>query len=120
MRFYFIVSFALSLLLTATTYAHDVHKPRHGGQLIQAGVYVVEWVPADSAFYLIDHGEAEIPTAGASGKVVAVSGSDKTTINVVPAGGNRLNLSEALPANAKAVVSVTLPERPPLQFQIGQ
>lgn len=116
-----IIFLLFSLFLTAFVHAHGAgHAARHGGKVIEAGDYTLEWVARENALYLGDHTGADIPADGASGKIVAVSGSGKATITLSPAGGNRLNLSAPLPAGnaVKAVISIALPGRAPLQARL--
>ena len=116
-----IISFFVGLILATTVHAHgEGHAAPHGGQLIEAGDYMLEWVAKDNALYLQDHTGAQVTTEGAMGKIVAVGGGTKVTINLIPAGGNRLNLSEPLPAgnDVKAVISINLPGHAPVQARL--
>ena len=110
----------LGLALAATVYAHGEHPAHHGGQVVEAGDYVLEWVAQENALYLSDHDGKEVSTVGAGGKIIAVGGSNKTTVTLTPAGGNRLNLSEPLPSGngTKAVISITLPGHAPVQARL--
>ena len=110
----------VGLFLTLTAQAHGEHPAQHGGQVIEAGDDVLEWVAQENAFYLSDHDGKDISTAGASGKLIAVGGGTKTTAALTPAGGNRLNLSALLPTgnDVKAVISITLPGHAPIQARL--
>lgn len=110
----------VGLGLALTVQAHGEHAARHGGRLLEAGPYWLEWVAPENAFYLTDHDGNEVATAGADGKVIAVGAGAKTTVTLTPAGGNRLTLSGPLPmgAETKAVISITLPGRPPAQGRL--
>ena len=110
----------VGLFLTLTAHAHGVHVPHHGGQVVEAGDYVLEWVAKENALYLSDHNGKEVSSEGASGKIIAVGGGNKTTVTLTPAGGNRLKLSEPLPTGneVKAVISITLPGHTPVQARL--
>lgn len=92
---------------------------RHGGAMVEtASGFVLELTPRDNALYLYEHSGQPLSVEGASGKVVATGG--KGPITLTPVGGNRLNLAEPLPAGAKAVVSITLPGKAPIQARFEQ
>lgn len=113
----------LGLMLTAAAHGHgEGHAARHGGRLIEAGDYTLEWVAQENALYLSDHGGKDLATEGASGKIIAVGGGKKSAIDLIPAGGNRLNLREPLPtgADVKAVISITLSNRAPIQARLEE
>jgi len=115
-----ILSLIVGLCLTITAHAHGEHIPHHGGQVVEAGDYVLEWVAQENALYLSDHEGKDVSSEGASGKIIAVGGGTKTTATLTPAGGNRLNLSEPLPSGngTKAVISITLPGHAPVQARL--
>ena len=115
-----ILSLMVGLFLTLTAHAHGEHVPHHGGQVVEAGDYTLEWVAQENALYLSDHEGKEVSTEGVSGKIIAVGGGGRTTITLTPAGGNRLNLGEPLPTgnDVKAVISITLPGHTPVQARL--
>jgi hypothetical protein len=99
-------------LAAAPVRAHTDHgKPIYGGVVAEAGVFQGELVvgPKGATLYVTDHG-APVPTAGAGGKMVVLSGSQKTERELVPAGENRLAVSggEPIAKGAKAVATVRL------------
>ncbi|MBI3156294.1 MAG: hypothetical protein HYZ20_12910 [Burkholderiales bacterium] len=97
----------------------DTQAAPHGGQLRTAGSYHLELVVAkdsvearDNAVivYLTDHAGAELPTVGAKGTATILFGKTRTSIALMPDGGNRLKGSGryASTPDMKAIVSVTL------------
>ncbi|MDZ5461483.1 hypothetical protein [Azohydromonas lata] len=119
---------ALALALGGAAFAHDdatldKMKAANGGQLRAAGAQHYELVVAPPgskgealpvAVYVTDHAGAKVPVAGASGNVTVLSGGQKATIALQPAGDNLLKGSGAyVPGHdLKAIVSVTLPGQP--------
>ncbi len=99
-------------LAPAPSHAHADHgKPQHGGVVAEAGTFQGELVagPKGATLYITDHG-APVPTAGASAKLVVLSGSQKAERELVPAGDNRLAVAGDAPLakGAKAVATVKL------------
>jgi hypothetical protein len=99
-------------LAPATSRAHAEHgKPQHGGVVAEAGTFQGELVagPKGATLYITDHG-APVPTAGASAKLVVLSGAQKAERELVPAGDNRLAVAGDAPLakGAKAVATVKL------------
>lgn len=99
-------------MAAAPAHAHSDHgKPMYGGVVAEAGVFQGELVagPKGATLYVTDHG-APVPTAGAAGRLVVLSGGQKTERELVPAGENRLAVSGAEPIakGAKAVATVRL------------
>lgn len=126
--------FAATLVLamgTVPALAHDdatikLLKPANGGQLRMTGVYHFELVvdknakePKDNPVlvYVTDHAGTKIPTAGATGTVTLLAGKLKSTATLQPDGDNRLKgiAKYASAPDLKAVVSITLPNKPPEQ-----
>jgi len=103
--------------LPAAVLAHgDAATGAHGGTLIESGEVVLEWIGARNTICLSDHGSgAPIPSAQAGGRIiVAGAGAQELT----PADGNCLRYPTALAAGSKAVVSIRLPGRPPVQARL--
>jgi hypothetical protein len=101
-----------ALLAAAPASAHEAHgKPMYGGVVAEAGVFQGELVnaPKGATLYLTDHGQP-VPTAGATAKVVVLAAGQKTELDFVPAGDNRLAApaGATLAAGAKAVATVKL------------
>ena len=93
----FVLLLAVAAIVPAVARAHtDEHfdhvKTPHGGQMRMAGPFHLELVVArdELVVYVGDHADAEIPTAGASGRATVVTGKDKVEVPLAPAGGNTL------------------------------
>ena len=110
--------FALSLMLASgQVWAHSDHlKPQFGGITADAEVFQVELVVKGPqlTFYLSEHG-APVESAGASGKLIVLSGKDKEEVALTPNGYQSLGAKlKAKPAKgAKVVASITAPGRDP-------
>lgn len=103
---------SLALAHTAPALAHAEHgQAKYGGLVAEAGLFQGELVAKGSALtlYITNHGEP-VPTSGASAKMTVLSAGQKSEVVFAPAGDNRLAAPSgaALPAGAKAVVSVKL------------
>lgn len=121
----------LFALASASAMAHtdeylDTQQAPNGGQLRMAGAYHFELVVARDGkeakdnpvvVHVTDHAGAKVPTAGAKGTATILSGKAKATVNLIPDGDNRLKGSGAYAStpDMKAIVSVTLPNKPPEQ-----
>ena len=112
----FTLPLALSLLLTAGhAWAHTDHlKPQFGGITADADVFQVELVAKGNqiTLYLSEHG-APVESAGASGKLIVLSGKDKEEVALIPNGYQSLGAKlKAKPAKGtKAVATITAPGR---------
>jgi hypothetical protein len=84
------LALCLSLAMAAAVSAHTA-KPKHGGIVREAGDLSLELVVAgDSAtLHVDDHGKPA-DTAGMSGKLTVLNGSETTEAALAPAGSNRL------------------------------
>ena len=103
---------AAAALACGPAVAHQEHgRPVHGGVVAEAGAFQGELVAAPSGpvLYVTEHGKP-VPTAGATGRLVVLAGTQRNELVLAPAGGNRLApaQSAALPKGAKAVATVTL------------
>jgi hypothetical protein len=107
---------ALSLLLNAgQAWAHADHlKPEFGGITAEADVFQVELVVkgAQIILYLSEHG-TPVETAGASGKLLLLSGKTKEEVALTPSGFQTLSAKlKARPAKGvKAVATISVPGR---------
>jgi hypothetical protein len=107
---------AFSLLLAAgQVRAHADHlKPQFGGVTADADSFQVELVvkSAEVKLYLSEHG-APVESAGASGKLIVLSGKDREEVALAPSGYQTLGaILKARPAKgAKAVATITVPGR---------
>ena len=90
----------------------------HGGQLRMAGVYHFELVVAKDSkevkdnpvlVYLTDHADKKVPSAGTRGTVTILAGKEKTTVQLLPDGDNKLKGSGRYASDPamKAIVSIT-------------
>lgn len=120
-----------ALLAAGAAFAHDdatldATSAPHGGQLRMAGIYHFELVLVKDSktakdnpilVYLSDHAGNKIPSAGASGSVTLLSGATKASAALQPDGENRLKgvAKYASAPDTKAVLSITLPGKPPEQ-----
>ncbi len=106
------LSFASNAVL-----AHAEHgQSQHGGVVAEAGEAQFEIAGKDGRLtvYVTNHG-APVDTAGASGKLTALTGSAKSEFDLKPAGDNRLQGQGSVAAGAKLLINVQWPGRKPLQ-----
>ena len=105
-----IVALGLSFAIAQPVLAHG-EKPRHGGVVSEAKDLSFELVNQNGSavIYILDHGQP-VDTAKASGKLTVLNGSEKTEIDLQPAGENRLTSAGkiSLGKGAKAIASLTL------------
>lgn len=108
----------LSLILSQGAFAHsdeylDTQTAPHGGQLRMAGMQHYELVvkPNEVTVYLSDHAGTKIPSNAAAGTATVLSGKDKASVKLQPAGDNVLKGAGkfGLAPDMKVVVSITLP-----------
>ena len=112
----------LLLVLALSSYgklalAHAEHgQPQYGGVVAEAGEMQFEVVGKDGLLtvYLSNHGNP-IPAAGATGKLVAMAGTNKSEFELKAAGDSRLQGSGSIPAGAKLLINVQWPGKKPLQ-----
>jgi len=120
-----LLALLLAGLVSTSVLAHtdeyfDTKKGPHGGQVRMAGIYHLELVlVADSnahktqlvKLYLSDHGDQPKATAGATANILLVSGKQKSSAMLTPAGENLLTGSAEYAASAdlQAVVQLTMP-----------
>lgn len=122
---------ALALAAGGAALAHDdatldAMKTPHGGQLRAAGIHHYELVVAQPGtkgeslpvvVYVTDHAGAKVPTQGGSGMVTLLSGGQKASIALQPAGENMLKGSGTYvpKADLKAIVQITVAGQPAAQ-----
>ena len=108
-----VLAFGLTFALVQPVLSHE-EKPRHGGVVSEAKDLNFELVNqnGNAVIYILDHGQP-VDTAKASGKLTVLNGSEKTEVDLQPAGENRLASASNVPLNkgAKAVASLTLGEK---------
>ena len=105
-----VVALAASSVFSGATFAHG-EKPKQGGVLQVVGDVAFELVPKGDAavIYVEDHGKP-VSTAGMSGKLTVLNGTDKSEVELKPAGENRLEANGVkLVKGSKAVASVVAP-----------
>lgn len=110
------IPLALSLMLsTGQVWAHADHlKPQFGGITADADVFQVELVTKGTQIilYLSEHG-APVESAGASGKLILLTGKNKEEVALTPSGFQTLSAKlKTKPARGgKVVASINVPGR---------
>lgn len=115
----------LALSLASAAFAggkdHD-HQPLHGGIVVEAAHLDWELVarPERVVLHVRDHGK-KASTAGASGKLIILSGKDKAEVQLKPAGEDRLEAEGPfqLAPGAKFVATVKLAGKPPANVRFS-
>ena len=106
------IAFGASALTINAALAHT-DKPKHGGVVQAASELSFELVPkGDTAtIYVEDHGKP-FATGGMTGKLTVLNGTEKSEVELKPAGDNRLEAQGVkLTKGAKAVASITTPKK---------
>jgi hypothetical protein len=107
-----VIAIGTSALTFNAALAH-MEKPKHGGVVQAASDLSFELVvKGDGAtIYVEDHGKP-FPTAGMTGKLTVLNGTEKSEAELKPAGDNKLEAQGVkLVKGAKAVASVTTPRK---------
>ena len=107
-----LVALGASALSFNTASAHT-DKPKHGGVVQAASDLSFELVSKGDAatIYVEDHGKP-FATAGMSGKLTVLNGTEKSEAELKPAGDNRLEAQGVkLVTGSKAVASLTTPKK---------
>ncbi len=112
-KFLALVAIAASVAATGA-YAHG-DKPKHGGIVQSASNDIsFELVNKDgkATIYVEDHGKP-VATAGASGKLTVLNGTEKTEVPLEPTADNILvsKSDVKLGTGAKAIASVTFADK---------
>ena len=108
--------FAL-MLNAGQVLAHAEHgQPQYGGVVAEAGEAQFEIVGKGGQItvYATNHG-APVATAGASGKLTVLAGTQKSDVPLKPAGDHRLSGAGNVAAGAKLLIQVQWPDKKPLQ-----
>ncbi len=117
-KFYSTASLVVALsLVSPTLFAHAEHgQAQYGGVVAEAGEAQFELVAKDGKFivFLSNHGQP-LASKGASGKLTILDGAKKTELELKAAGENRLEASGSAASGAKALISVQLVDKKPLQ-----
>ncbi|MEN3278431.1 MAG: hypothetical protein V7631_4221 [Massilia sp.] len=111
-KLFAVAALAASVVPTGNVHAHGA-KPKHGGIVQTAGDLSFELVSKDGAttIYVDDHGK-DLPTAGASGTLTVLKGTEKTALPLAAGGNNTLVARGAtLAAGSKAVAAVTFADK---------
>ncbi|MGE3642870.1 MAG: hypothetical protein AB7F96_03345 [Beijerinckiaceae bacterium] len=108
-----IATLSLALVSCTTAFAENGHShaAANGGQIVTIGVYEVELVakPTDVELFLTDLKDNKVEAKAFSASAVVLARSNKRrTIELVPAGGNRLSgkYDFAVEGKFRAVVSL--------------
>lgn len=100
---------AIALAASGSALAHG-SKPRHGGIVQTADDLSFELVGKDgnATIYIEDHGKP-VSTAGATGKLTVLNGTEKAEAALEPAGDNTLVSKSGikLEKGTKAIAAVT-------------
>lgn len=111
-----IIIAAVAVIVSASVQAHVDNKPKYGGVVQEVGEIQYELVAkADViAIYVEDHGK-KVATAGATSKVTLLTGKEKSDVQLMPAGGNKLEAKGAfnVKPGTKAVLVIKLNGKPP-------
>lgn len=104
------IAIAAAIVLTGAAHAADDHGPKHGGIFVETKALDFEVVakPELIQIYVADHGKA-VKLDGAKGKITLLNGSEKTEVDLVPA-GDKLEAkgSFKVAKGTKGIASVTL------------
>lgn len=101
--------------------AHGPAPAKHGGIVASASELGFELASqGDKAtLYVEDHGKP-MATAGITGKLTVLNGSDKSEAELVPVGDNRLEANGVkLASGAKAVATLTLANKKPVTVRFS-
>ncbi len=106
-----------AMVVTVTTsgavLAHG-EKPKHGGIMQAASDLNFELVNKNgkAVIYVDDHGKP-VPTAGASGKLTLLKGSQKSEVGLEPAGDNMFATKDdvAMVKGTKAIAALKLADK---------
>jgi hypothetical protein len=97
--------------------AHAEHgQSQQGGIVAEAGEAQFEIVAKENKLtvFVTNHG-APVATAGASGKLTILAGSNKQEVELKPEADNRMTGQGAITPQAKLLVMIQLPGKKPLQ-----
>ena len=108
-----VAALTASVILSGNVHAHGA-KAKHGGIVQSAGDLSFELVAKNGAatIYVDDHGK-DLPTAGATGTLTVLKGTEKTELPLVAGGNNTLLVKgdAKLAAGSKAVAAVTFADK---------
>lgn len=105
--------FAVSVVLSGNVLAHGA-KPKHGGIVQSAGDLAFELVAKErgTTIYVDDHGK-ELSTAGATGTLTVLKGTEKTELPLEAGENNTLVVQGGakLTPGSKAVAAITFADK---------
>jgi hypothetical protein len=108
----YLLALITAVALTAPAMAQHSHSAAgpNGGQMQDiAGVHAELLIAgATLTFNILDEGSKPVPTKGFSGSALVVSGADRETVVLAPAGDSALKGDAKKPIAKGATVSVTL------------
>ena len=112
-KIFAVAAFAAGVILSGQALAHGA-KPKHGGIVQAAGDLSFELVAKDGGvtIYVDDHGKNK-QTAGATGTLTVLKGTQKTELQLEPGGDNTLVVKgkAELAKGSKAVAAVTFADK---------
>lgn len=112
-KLFAVAAVAASVALSSNVFAHGA-KAKHGGVVQSAGDLAFELVTKDGAttIYVDDHGK-DLQTAGATGTLTVLKGTEKTALPLEAGGNNTLVVKgEAkLAPGSKAVAAITFADK---------
>lgn len=112
-KIFAVAALAAGVILSGQALAHGA-KPKHGGIVQTAGDLSFELVAKDggATIYVDDHGK-EKQTAGATGTLTVLKGTQKTELPLEPGGGNTLVVKgkAGLAKGSKAVAALTFADK---------
>lgn len=107
-----VAALAAPVLVFDAAFAHG-EKPKHGGVVQVVSDLTFELVPKGdiATIHVEDHGKP-MPTTGMTGKLTVLNGTEKSEVELKPAGENRLEAQGVkLTKGAKAIASITTPKK---------
>ncbi len=103
----------LSMAVAQPLLAHG-EQPHHGGVVSEVKDLSFELVSekGKAAIYILDHG-SPVPTENVSGKLTVLNGTEKSELDLQPAGNNKLmsHSDVALGKGVKVIASLTLADK---------
>ncbi len=107
------MAMTLTVALSGNAVAHG-EKPKHGGVMQTASDLNFELVSkgGNATIYVEDHGK-QLSTAGMTGKLTVLNGTEKTEVPLEPAGENMMvtKRQAKLAKGAKAIASMTFADK---------
>jgi len=112
-KIFAVIAVAASVALSGNVLAHGA-KPKHGGIVQSAGDLAFELVTRDSGatIYVDDHGK-DLPTAGATGTLTVLKGTERTEVPLEAGANNTLVVKgdAKLVPGSKAVAAITFADK---------